>query len=228
MEIVLSTLDNIFLIPRSSCSPLSPFSSSESSFSPQSPKPILYVNRDPNWAVKMDLPLNNFNHFTREALSLVQGKRLTPEAKKEVVHKIVETVRQKTHHATRPQFSTIAQRMVAKYPESLQDKIEDSIVGSGYDTILNKLVSRNQNLNRGNSKMCLSAKTLPLQTTDNESCCDEPQIGDRAGMKKDSYGCVKWMPEVAIDEVKDKEASRDSLSEMYSSTSTETDMEQIE
>ncbi|XP_046364951.1 uncharacterized protein LOC124141095 isoform X2 [Haliotis rufescens] len=228
---LMQSSTRISAVPGSSCSSMSPLSptspsSSDSSmkFSPKSPKPIMYSNRDPNWPVKMELPWDDLNCLTKEAL--VQGKRLTPDAKKEVVHKVVDVVRRNTHHALRPQFSIIAQRMVAKYTQSLQDKIDDSVVGSGYDTLLNKLVTRNQNLNRGSSKFCMSGKKRPMQNTETESGSDDSR--NEVKTRRDSYGCVKWMPELKGDKVKVMEEIRDALIEMNQCNSDKKDVNKIE
>lgn len=174
--------------------------SSPRSFSPVNPQPIIIVqnvNKDPNWPVKLELPWESMSRDVSVALQ--NGKRLTPTAKKELVRKTVDAVRLKTEHSTRRQMSVISQRLVAKFTESLQDKIDDTVVGSGYDTILNKLIARNENLNRSGSvnKMCLSNKKRRLEADKSDSTSDDTKR-DRSDERKDSYGCVKWHPSVTI------------------------------
>ncbi|XP_048259396.1 uncharacterized protein LOC125384390 [Haliotis rufescens] len=211
----------------------SPSSSVDSSmsFSPKSPGPILIhnINTDPNWPVKLELPLRDVSAAVRNDLE--RGKRLHPSARQDLVRLFVDAVRKKTQHASRPQMSVIAQRMTARYPDSLQDKLDGSIIGSGYDSILNKLVSRNENLNRSlnASRMCLSRKKRPLASDSGSSDnSDNPEGGCAAAAaeRRDSYGCINWMPVLTGDtECQDMEHHKNNLKAMYENS--ETDYEKV-
>ncbi|XP_067654501.1 uncharacterized protein [Haliotis asinina] len=138
-----------------------------------------------------DLDEDTLNSIVQD---LERGKRLNPSAQQDLVRLFVDAVRKKTNHATRSQMSVIAQRMTARYPDSLMDNLDGSIIGSGYDSILNKLVSRNENLNRNASSMCLSRKKRPL-AYDNSGVQDTGGTPAAAtAERRDSYGCINWMP----------------------------------
>ncbi|XP_046572121.1 uncharacterized protein LOC124280268 [Haliotis rubra] len=110
-----------------SLSSLSSPSLSPVSFSPKTPPPITVqnINRDPNWPLKLEIPWDNMGRDVCRALQ--EGKRLSPTAKKELVNKTVDAVRKTTERASKHQLGIIAQRMVAKFPDSLEDRIDGTV-----------------------------------------------------------------------------------------------------
>ena len=50
------------------------------------------------------------------------------------------------NHAIKRQFDTVAVKLVMKYPNSLKDKIDIIVIGSGHDSLMKQFISRNENL----------------------------------------------------------------------------------
>ncbi|XP_067652038.1 uncharacterized protein [Haliotis asinina] len=189
--------------------------STSSTFSPPPPPPIVFEgrNRDPNWPLKLDL---NWSSMTRDVMKPLESKqRLVPTLKRKLVRHLMDMVRSVTVQATKRQLSIIAQRAVAKYPDSLEDRIDDDVVGSGYESLLNRLISRNDNLNRGISvdKLCLTKHNLKRRQADTDSSdADRSRNSGISAPRSDSYGCINWEPHVEEeDELKIKHVQAELL-----------------
>jgi len=61
---------------------------------------------------------------------------------------VVDEVRKITSHACKKQFAVLCKRMVEMFPKSLEDSIDGNIIGSGSDSLVQQMISRNENLNR--------------------------------------------------------------------------------
>ena len=113
----------------------------------------------------------------------------------------------KAQKPARRQLAFVASKIVLQYPESFQDKLDDIIVGTGYNSILKQLEHRFQNINRPH-KRCTSSD-------DTES---EPQSKQRRGAATSSYGtdAAEYAPTLpdTEDESTQKEKQKE-LQDMY-------------
>lgn len=80
----------------------------------------------------------------------------------------------------------VAKKMVAKYPQSLQDVIEGDVVGPGYHSLVKQLQARIENVKRSSAPMIMKRK----QRSD-EYDTEEIPAEQRAAVQ-DTYGCMKW------------------------------------
>ena len=76
---------------------------------------------------------------------LRSGSHLDRRKRLAVVHLLVDVARSCSTTIARRQMSVLAQRGVTLYPGSLQDRINDSVIGTGYDSLLRQMVFRNEN-----------------------------------------------------------------------------------
>ncbi|MEQ2301168.1 hypothetical protein AMECASPLE_033143 [Ameca splendens] len=78
----------------------------------------------------------------------------------------------------------IAKRLVAMYPNSLQDVIEGDVVGQGYHSLVKQIQARIEKEKRSSSSMIQKRKKGSDDT-------DEVSPEKRASIQ-DTYGCIKW------------------------------------
>ena len=76
--------------------------------------------------------------------------------------------------------------IVSKYKDSFCDLIGDSVIGSGYESLLKQMEERIANLNRKSGKDLVK---LNISSEDEDS---EPKSKSRKTVIRDSYGCVNW------------------------------------
>ncbi|RXG55659.1 hypothetical protein Avbf_05565 [Armadillidium vulgare] len=81
-------------------------------------------------------------------------------------------------------MEVIAMKVVEQYPMSFQDKIDQMIVGSGWDSLQRQLTLRSENINR---------EIHPAKRKYSSALSDSTNI-QRSNIR-DSYGCVNWQPE---------------------------------
>lgn len=79
----------------------------------------------------------------------------------------------------------VAKKMVAKYPQSLQDVIEGDVVGPGYHSLVKQLQARVENSKRS------MAPTITKRKLESDDDTDEIPAEKRAAIQ-DTYGCIKW------------------------------------
>ncbi len=82
-------------------------------------------------------------------------------------------------------ISEIARKMTKAFPVAFTDVIEGEVVGSGYDSLTKQMLSRVDNLKRGNTS--LSLKRQVISSSEGE---DTPTQKRRL----DTYGCINWQP----------------------------------
>lgn len=80
----------------------------------------------------------------------------------------------------------VAKKMVAKYPQSLQDVIEGDVVGPGYHSLVKQLQTRVENVKRSSTPTIMKRK----QQSD-EYDTEEIPAEEKAAVQ-DTYGCIKW------------------------------------
>lgn len=99
---------------------------------------------------------------------------------------VVTEMMEKCPHVGRKHSIDTAKKMVAKYPNSLQDVIEGDIVGTGYLTLIKPLQNRIENVRRTSTPKIRKRK----HQTDSDHT-DEIPLEERAAMQ-DTYGCIQW------------------------------------
>ena len=114
-------------------------------------------------------------------------------------------------------MSVLTQRAVTLYPESLRDQINNSVIGTGYDSLLRQLVFRNENCNRvSKGKSTDSSRGTPEPSTSAEG----PGT-NRKTRKRDAYGCINFQPELKSDESKTIEEEKQYLKDSYTNPDPE-------
>ncbi|KAL3991768.1 octopamine receptor beta [Sarotherodon galilaeus] len=109
-----------------------------------------------------------------------------PKLRRQMVRIVVTEIMEKCPHVGRKHSIDVAKKMVAKYPNSLQDVIEGDIVGAGYLSLVKQLQNRIDNVRHTSTPKIRKRK----HQTDSEHT-DEIPLEERAAMQ-DSYGCIKW------------------------------------
>ncbi|KAG7477156.1 hypothetical protein MATL_G00091140 [Megalops atlanticus] len=138
---------------------------------------------DNNWHFSFEIPWDKMpSAFIRK---LEKGKRPTKSERLEIIRLIVSEILTICSTPGKKHLSEIARKMVKAYPVAFSDVIEGEIVGSGYDSLTKQLVSRVDNLRRGNTS--LSLKRQAVSTSEGE---DTPP----RRRKLDTYGCINWQP----------------------------------
>ncbi|XP_019218393.1 uncharacterized protein LOC102080133 isoform X2 [Oreochromis niloticus] len=108
------------------------------------------------------------------------------ERGRQMVRIVVTELMEKCPHVGRKHSIDVAKKMVAKYPNSLQDVIEGDIVGAGYLSLVKQLQNRIENVRRTSTPKIRKRK----HQTDSDHT-DEIPLEERAAMQ-DTYGCIKW------------------------------------
>jgi len=144
--------------------------------------------------VKWDRVPQRIKHY------LDKGERLPSNLRKELVRIIIDDI----HVPNKPyprtqQLRLIASKVVAKYPKSLKDTIGSGTeaqgkVGSGFDSLLNQLVWRVDNLSRPNQSS-LKRSVEQGKPHPKKICVD-------------SYGCVRWQSELPPGETEETQKDK--------------------
>lgn len=79
--------------------------------------------------------------------ALERQKRPSPRLRREMV-RIVAAMMKVCACPSRKNLMEVAKRMVAKYPKSLQDVIEESVIGPGYYSLVKQFQTRVENARR--------------------------------------------------------------------------------
>ena len=157
-----------------SVSPQSPLSTTSSSLG-------LDTQCDDNFEIP-------WSKFPAEVMdSLEREKRPGPKLRRQMVRIVVTEMVEKCPHAGKKHSTDIAKKMVAKYPNSLQDVIEGDVVGAGYLSLVKQLQNRIENVRRTSTPKIRKRK----RQTDDSDHTDEITLEERAAMQ-DTYRCIKW------------------------------------
>ncbi|XP_056455373.1 uncharacterized protein LOC130389569 [Gadus chalcogrammus] len=138
---------------------------------------------DNSWHFKFQIPWQKIpSDIIRK---LETGNRPTKSERLEIIRLIVSEIITACPTPGKKHISEIARMMTKAYPVAFTDVIEGEIVGSGYDSITKQMVSRVDNLKRGNTS--LSLKRQVISSSEGE---DSPTRKRRL----DTYGCINWQP----------------------------------
>ncbi|XP_067374849.1 uncharacterized protein [Channa argus] len=151
-------------------------SSSASSNSSQSP--------GVDW---MDTFMIPWDKFPEELMqSLERGKRPSPKMRREMVRILVREMMQVSSCISKRNTTEIAKKIVAKYPNSLQDVIEGDVIGPGYHSLVKQMQNRIENVRRPTTP-----KIRKRRHRTDDSDTDEVPPEQRAAIQ-DTYGCINW------------------------------------
>ena len=136
--------------------PQSPVASTSSTSTPgqlQSPVPSSSKTLTPGqleeFAVNWDkIPTSMMNTLKLRA-------RLPTSDSNKFVRLVMDQVFTLCARPNRPELATVAKDIVGKYPDSFIDKIGETVVGTGYDSLLQKLLNRRDNQLRDGAMMNL-------------------------------------------------------------------------
>lgn len=139
---------------------------------------------DIDWVNNFIIPWEKFSEELIQALE--RGKRPSPRLRREMVQIVVREMMQKKSCISNKHTTAVAQKMVAKYPNSLQDVIEGDVIGSGYHSLAKQMQNRIENVRR-----CTTPKIRKRKHRTEDSHTEEVAPEQRAAIR-DTYGCIKW------------------------------------
>lgn len=136
-----------------------------------------------DWAYDFVLPLSKFS--PKEKTAIERGHRSSPAGRREIVRVVCSEIYRHCEKPGKKALSVVARNTVNDYPNSFEDTIEGTKIGTGYDALLKQLVLRFDNLNRKYQ----SAKRKKFDS----SQPDESNVSNKK-LKTDEYGCINFMP----------------------------------
>uniref|UniRef100_A0A8C1XB01 Uncharacterized protein n=1 Tax=Cyprinus carpio TaxID=7962 RepID=A0A8C1XB01_CYPCA len=140
---------------------------------------------DTHWDDNFEIP---WGKFPEEVMhSLERGKRPGTKLRRQMVRIVMTEMMEKCPHVGKKHSTDVATKMVAKYPNSLQDVIEGDIVGTGYHSLVKQLQNRIENVRRTSTPKIRKRK----HQTDVSDQTDEIPLQETAAIQ-DTYGCIKW------------------------------------
>ncbi|XP_033624085.1 uncharacterized protein LOC117287543 [Asterias rubens] len=80
--------------------------------------------------------------------SIQRKERPLPSERRQMIRVLADDIVKITSRPMRKQLAVVASKVVAEFPSSFQDKLDDLIVDNGYNSILTQLEQRFQNLHR--------------------------------------------------------------------------------
>ncbi|XP_015922196.1 uncharacterized protein [Parasteatoda tepidariorum] len=137
---------------------------------------------------KMAMPAVSWQRMPPHLLqTLNENKEPLPHHYREMIRIIADDILSFTTNPKKALVKSVAKMCVEKFP-ILRDNFQNFTIGSGYDHLTNRVISRIENLRR---KFSIS-KTL----------VDDPKLHSNKKRKQcyDSYGCVAWSPSIPLDE----------------------------
>ncbi|XP_022077878.1 uncharacterized protein LOC110971785 [Acanthochromis polyacanthus] len=168
----------------------SPASSMHSSFSSDSPN---WQIPAADWVDSFKIPWEKFPEALIQCFE--RNKRPSPRLRREMVRIVISDMLKACASPSKQASTEVAKRIVAKYPQSLQDVIEGDVVGTGYHSLAKQLQTRIENVRRSSSP-----KMIKRRRGSEEYDTDEVPAEKRAAVQ-DTYGCVKWdMKYMPLDE----------------------------
>ncbi|CAN7945399.1 unnamed protein product, partial [Ixodes pacificus] len=101
---------------------------------------------NPNWAESFEVPWDSMPKTLLEALQ--KSKRPTTRDRRKMVRVIIDNVKKVCPKPLRKQLAVVARKIVDLHPSSFKDVFDGTLIGTGYDSLLNQLVCRLENVNR--------------------------------------------------------------------------------
>ncbi|XP_064482760.1 uncharacterized protein LOC135395533 [Ornithodoros turicata] len=162
-----------------------------------SPSPASNVcatsNLNPNWMENFKVPWDDMPASLKRALQ--QKIRPTPRDRRKMVRLIVARAMELCPRPLKHQLSVIAQRIINEYPNSFKDCLDGTVIGSGYDSLLNQFCARVENELR------------------NEEHADRVRVRKSQSHHQKEYGC-KSAPK-GTSSLEECEREKESLKDMH-------------
>ena len=129
-----------------------------------------------------------------------------------MIRLIVDEMRKKWKNPSLPVCRFVASKVVSKFPESFEDRIDSNqILGNGNYSLARQIRARVEHLNRGEVGARIRAKK-----TSGESS------GQFVAKPADSYGCVNFQPDLPQSESLDSiTTKKNELKEIWSTSGTQ-------
>ncbi|KAJ8280808.1 hypothetical protein GJAV_G00059270 [Gymnothorax javanicus] len=192
-------------------SPPSRPSSASSTASSPSRSPVV-----PDWVDKFQIP---WHKLPEELIQILERqKRPSPRLRREMIRVVVSEIVKLCKNPTKRNTTEIGKRMVAKYPQSLQDVIEGDIIGAGYHSLVKQLQARIDNVKRPDTP---KIKKRKVESDGNET--EEIPESQKASVQ-DTYGCINWelkylpLSETVESQLEKKEKMKKMFEEMENNT----------
>ncbi|CAM4688507.1 unnamed protein product [Leuciscus chuanchicus] len=150
-------------------------SSSSVGFTPQLP--------DNSWHYSFEI---SWKKMPSEIIGKLEtGTRPTKSERLEIIRLIVSEILTICPTPGKKHISEIARKMAKAYPGAFRDVIEGEIVGSGYDSLIKQMISRLDNVRRGNTSLSLKRQAVSNSEGEDTPCRKK---------RLDTYGCLNWQP----------------------------------
>ena len=189
-------------------SPLSSPAVSPPSTPVASPSAVVH---NPGWCDNYEVPWNSLPKDVLDQLK--QDNRLSPTLMRKFVRCIASDILTVCMKPRRKETAIVARNIVAKFKESLQDRLNGDVVGNGYEGLLNSVQTRIENATRNNSDIPRKRRRKSLDM----SKASEGQ--DNRPPKMDSYGCMKWQPSLGEDQTEEtQESLKKELQQLFATT----------
>uniref|UniRef100_A0A3Q3N1Z7 THAP domain-containing protein 4-like n=1 Tax=Labrus bergylta TaxID=56723 RepID=A0A3Q3N1Z7_9LABR len=157
--------------PGSSCSNISPIAPIQSN----------------DWVSSYHVPWEKMSPHLRQCVA--QGKRPRKQDHLAMVRIIVDSIRELCLNPSRGQCSQIAKGITDKYPQSFADLTrEGEWIGCGYGSLLKKIKSRVENLNRDNRQV--RVRRVKHRRIDDRKAVSSIKASASECSKMESYGCT--------------------------------------
>nr|XP_055027253.1 uncharacterized protein LOC129416852 isoform X2 [Misgurnus anguillicaudatus]XP_055039674.1 uncharacterized protein LOC129427310 isoform X3 [Misgurnus anguillicaudatus] len=172
---------------------------------------LVKVSKVPlDWADNFKIPWQKLPEEIIHCLE--KKKRLSPRLRREMIRIVVSDMLKVCDGPSKQSSTTIAKKMVAKYPASLQDVIEGEIVGSGYHSLVKQLQNRVENIKRS-----YVPKIRKRNRTEDSDTDEIP--GEKKAAVQDTYGCVNWeLKLMPLSETKESQLDKQEQMKMMSTT----------
>ncbi|XP_060908621.1 peroxynitrite isomerase THAP4-like isoform X1 [Labrus mixtus] len=161
--------------PGSSCSNISPIAPIQSN----------------DWVSSYQVPWEKMSPHLRQCVA--QGKRPRKQDHLAMVRIIVDSIRELCLNPSRGQCSQIAKGITDKYPQSFADLTrEGEWIGCGYGSLLKKIKSRIENVNRDNRQV--RVRRVKHRRIDDRKPVSSIKASASECSKTESYGCTLMAP----------------------------------
>lgn len=154
----------------------------------------------PKWDQHFEIDWSYLPRGIAECLS--KGKRLDPRDKREFVRFVSRSITDVCPKPKRRNLVNIIEKIVDTFPKSLADTWCAETAGNGYESLLRKVITRIENLNRNPSSVRFSRNSGEKKKR-------------HPGYK--TYGCSNFEPEIIEDE-DDLEKKKEVMKEMYANS----------
>lgn len=131
----------------------------------------------------LEIPWGEFPEALMQALE--RGKRPGPRLRREMARLVVRDMMKVTPSISKMNATDVVKKVVAKYPQSLQDVIEGHIIGIGYFSLAKQIQNRVENVKGPSTPKITKRKNW------HDSDTDEIPPEKRAAIQ-DTYGCINW------------------------------------